>query len=74
VGYVPFLELGLEPYSADVYASENFALNPLSQYHLQKEFGEFSSTMRNVISHLATCLNVTTLMALRYFKENNGSE
>jgi CRP-like cAMP-binding protein len=74
IGAVPFLELGLEPHSVDVYASEDFAVTPLNANCLQEEFRKYSSTMRNVISHLANCINVTTLIALRYFVTPKNSE
>jgi CRP-like cAMP-binding protein len=69
IGNVPFLELGLEPHSVDVFASTDFSVGSLDAYRLQKEFLKYSTTMRNVISHLANSINVTTLIAQRYFNE-----
>jgi CRP-like cAMP-binding protein len=68
-GNVPFLELGQEPYSASVFASKDLKLSALDPNALQEEHDKLSSTLQNIIAHLATCISVTTLIASDYYKK-----
>jgi CRP-like cAMP-binding protein len=69
-GNVPFLEMGQEPYSASVFASKDLKLSALDPDALQGEHDKLSSTLQNIIAHLATCISVTTLIASDYFKKS----
>jgi CRP-like cAMP-binding protein len=69
-GHVPFLDMGQEPYSASVIASNNLKLNAMDPKALQAEHEKLSSTLQNILAHLATCISITTLIATDYFKKS----
>jgi len=69
-GNVPFLDLGQEPYQASVFASEDLEVTKMDPDILQKEHNRLSSTFKNFIEHLATCVSVTTRVACEFHKKN----
>jgi len=69
-GHLPFLDMGQEPYSASVYASQDLKLSALDPQALQQDHEKLSSTLQNIIAHLATCISVTTLIATDYYKKS----
>jgi len=69
-GNVPFLDLGQEPYQASVFASEDLEVTKMDPDILQKEHKRLSSTFKNFIEHLATCVSVTTRVACEFHKKN----
>lgn len=68
-GHIPFLDLGQEPYSASVFASQDLKLATLEPEDLKREHDGLSATLQNIFSHLATCISVTTLIACDYYKK-----
>ena len=68
-GRVPFLDMGQEPYSASVFASQDMKLATLDPAELQREHDGLSATLQNIFTHLATCISVTSLIACDYFKK-----
>ena len=70
LGRIPFLDMGLEPYSASILASQNLKLAALNPDDLRKEHDKLSSTLKNILSHLANCISVTTLIACDYYKKS----
>jgi len=69
-GNIPFLDMGQEPNSASVYASKNLKISALDPKALQKDYEKLSSTLQNILAHLATCISVTTLIATDYYKKS----
>ncbi len=69
VGLVPFLNIGHEPHSASVFASEDFEVRPLDRDHLQEQYYQLSATLRNIIEHVAICVSVTTNIACDFHKK-----
>ena len=69
-GNLPFIDMGQEPYSASVYASKDLKLSALDPEVLQQDHEKLSSTLQNIIAHLATCISVTTLIATDYYKKS----
>ena len=69
-GNVPFLDMGNEPQAASVFASPNLKLAALDPSALQKEHEKLSSTLQNLLAHLASSISVTTLIACDYFKKS----
>jgi len=69
-GHLPFLDMGNEPQAASVFASPNLKLAALDPKALQNEHEKLSSTLQNVLAHLATSISVTTLIACDYFKKS----
>ena len=68
-GRVPFLDMGHEPYSAAVFSSENLKLAAVDSEKLKSEHERLSSTLKNIIEHLATSVSVTTLVTCGFKKE-----
>ena len=68
-GHIPFLDFGNEPYSASVFASQDLKLSSIDPAELQKEHDKLSSTLKNILSHLAASISVTTLIACDYYKK-----
>jgi hypothetical protein len=70
-GRVPFLDMGHEPYSAAVFSSENLKLAAVDSEKLKSEHEGLSSTLKNIIEHLATSVSVTTLVTCGFKKEKS---
>ncbi len=68
-GRVPFLDMGHEPYSAAVFSSEDLKLAAVDIDRLKSEHEGLSSTLKNIIEHLATSISVTTLVTCEFSKE-----
>ena len=71
-GHIPFLDLGHEPYSASIFASADLKLSSMDPQELQKEHDKLSSTLKNILAHLSTCISVTTLIACDFYKKVVG--
>jgi len=69
-GRVPFLDMGHEPYSAMVFSSEDLKLAAVDTDRLKSEHEGLSSTLKNIIEHLATSVSVTTLVTCELGKQN----
>jgi CRP-like cAMP-binding protein len=67
-GRIPFLDMGHEPFSAAVFSSEDLKLAAVDSGKIQSEHEGLSSTLKNIIEHLATCISVTTIVACEYQK------
>jgi len=65
-GRIPFLDMGHEPYSAAVFSSKDLKLAAVDSEKLQSEHEGLSSTIKNIIEHLATSVSVTTLVTCDY--------
>ena len=61
-GKIPFLDLGHEPFSAAVFSSADLKLAAVDTEKLKSEHEGLSSTLKNIIEHLATSISVTTLV------------
>lgn len=61
IGKIPFLNMGHEPYSASVYASEELKLKPLNMEELQKEYESLSTTVKNMIENNASIISALTM-------------
>ena len=70
-GNIPFLDMGHEPHSANVYASSDLKLATVDAQALQDEYDKISSTLKNICMHLATCISVTTIVAVDLQKKIN---
>lgn len=61
-GDVPFLHLGQEPGGACIYGSENIKIAKIDAVSLQKDYNRLSTTFKNIVDNMATCMSVTTDM------------
>jgi CRP-like cAMP-binding protein len=68
-GHLSFLDMGNEPQAASVFAAPNLKLAALDPQQLQKEHESLSSTLQNILAHLAASISVTTLIACEYYKK-----
>ena len=73
IGNIPFLNIGHEPHSASVLASEDFEAKEIDPENLQEEHARLSPTLRNIIEHVAICVSVTTSVACELDKDT-GTE
>ena len=69
-GHIPFLDMGQEPFSASVFASKDLKISALDPKALQEDHAKLSSTLQNILAHLATSISVTTLIATDYYKKS----
>jgi len=65
-GNIPFINMGHEPHNAFVFSSKDLKLNPIDLKKLQQEHDSLSSTFKNIVENIATCISVTTLLASRF--------
>jgi CRP-like cAMP-binding protein len=68
IGRRPFLNMGHEPNTASVLASEGFDVSPLDADDIQEQYERLSATLRNIIEHLAICVSVTTKITCDFYK------
>ena len=69
IGHVPFLDIGHEPDSAAVFASEDFEVSEMDIGSLQEEYKRLPPTLKNMIENVATCISITTSSAVSFQKE-----
>jgi CRP-like cAMP-binding protein len=62
-GSLPFLDLGHEPRSASVMATEDSSLDELDAMTLQEEYERLSEVFRNLVFNISTYIFMTTRMA-----------
>jgi CRP-like cAMP-binding protein len=63
-GHIPFLTIGHEPYEAAVFSSTDLKLAAVDSKKIESEHRRLSSTLRNIIEHLAACISATTLVTI----------
>lgn len=59
-GDVTFLHLGQEPEGASIYGSENIKIAKIQAVSLQKEYNRLSTTLKNIVDNMVTCISVST--------------
>ena len=67
-GRIPYLDMGHEPYSAAVFSSDNLKLKTVDAKKVESEHQGLSSTLKNIIEHLATSVSVSTLVTCGFQK------
>ena len=73
-GHIPFLDMGHEPNSASVFSSPDLKLSAVDTEKLENENKEISSTLRNILEHLASCISVTSLLACDFYKRQSTNQ
>jgi CRP-like cAMP-binding protein len=58
-GHLPFLDIGQEPEFASVYGTEGIELVQMDGAKLQSEYNRLSTTFKNIVDNMATCMIVT---------------
>lgn len=69
-GYIPFMDIGHEPRAATIMATADLITDRIDGKDIQTEYNRLSSTLRNFIYHLGTCISMTTAQALGFTKQN----
>lgn len=67
-GSLPFLNIGQEPHSAAVYATNNMKIHAVDTDKLTAEYDRLPSMLRNLIEHQATCISVTSLVIRNFIQ------
>jgi CRP-like cAMP-binding protein len=67
-GYIPFLNIGQEPYSAFVLAQDGLKVKSIDVADLQEEYEQLSTTFKNYLSNLATCISASSVLACDFHK------
>jgi CRP-like cAMP-binding protein len=62
-GSLPFLDLGHEPHSASVMASEDASMDEFDPMILQEEYDRLSEVFRNLVFNISTYIFMTTRLA-----------
>lgn len=68
-GRVPFLEIGHEPEYASVMASKDLKVRKVDMAQLQNEYNQLSTTFKNFVDNVSTCVAVTTKVVCQYQKK-----
>jgi CRP-like cAMP-binding protein len=74
LGMVPFLTLDQEPESAAVWVTPDFKADPIDATLFAKEYQRLSTTLRNIIDHVAHCISVSSAVACFHSKTHAGIE
>jgi CRP-like cAMP-binding protein len=59
-GHIPFLDYGHEPEFASVLATKDLKVRKVNAAQFQNEYNQLSTTFRNFIDNVATCISVST--------------
>ncbi len=68
-GRIPYMDMGHEPYSAAVFSSNDLKLAAVDAKKLESEHQGLSSTLKNIIEHLATSVSVSSVVTCDFLKQ-----
>jgi CRP-like cAMP-binding protein len=68
-GTIPFLDLGHEPDMASVLAGSDLKVRKIDPSQLREEYNQLSTTFKNFVDNVATCVNVSTKVVRNYQKK-----
>ncbi len=68
-GNMPFLDLGHEPEFASVLANKDLKVRKVEIAKIQKEYNNLSTTFKNFIDNVSTCISVSTKVVCNYYKK-----
>jgi hypothetical protein len=71
-GQLPFLDFGYDQSGITYFLSEGFEAEPLNIELVRNEFERLSTTFRNIIDNMVSCISVTTNIAIDYIKKNQN--
>lgn len=69
LGNIPFLDIGHEPEYATVLATNEFKVRKMNPEQLKDEYAQLSTTFKNFVDNVATCVNVSTKVVCNYHKK-----
>lgn len=70
-GNLPFLDIGHEPRSASVLASDDLKVKNLDIAGLQKEYEKLSNMFRSFIYNVCACISMTTRLVYSLYSNGN---
>ena len=73
-GNLPFLDLGHEPEFASIMSNKELKVRKVETARLTAEYNQLSTTFKNFIDNVATCVSVTTKVLCSYHKKNETSK
>lgn len=68
-GHMPFLDLGHEPEHASVMATKELKVRKVDMSKLRDEYNQLSTTFKNFVDNVATCVAVSTKVIRNYQKK-----
>ena len=68
-GSIPFLDLGHEPEFASVLANKDLKVRKAELSQLQKEYNNLSTTFKNFIDNVSSCISVSTRVVCNYYQK-----
>jgi CRP-like cAMP-binding protein len=68
-GSIPFLDLGHEPEFASVLANKDLKVRKAELVQLQKEYNNLSTTFKNFIDNVSSCISVSTRVVCNYYQK-----
>jgi CRP-like cAMP-binding protein len=71
-GHIPFLDLGHEPDYASIMAPADFKVRKVDAMRIREEYNQLSTTFKNFVDNVATCVNVSTKVVCNYHKNINS--
>jgi len=69
-GAFPFLDMGHEPEKASVLASKDLKIVSMDAAVIQQEYDKISTTFKNIIENVATCISATTRVIQKIPQQN----
>ncbi len=66
-GHIPFIDMGHEPFSASVFASQDLKTSRVDVEKLQQEYEQLSLTFRNIVANVGTCISATSMIMCNTF-------
>jgi CRP-like cAMP-binding protein len=70
-GNIPFLDMGHEPEYASVMAPNDFKVRKVDAARIRDEYNQLSTTFKNFVDNVATCVNVSTKVVCNFQKKFN---
>ena len=68
-GSLPFLDLGQEPEYASIMAGNDVKVQKMDAALLRDEYNQLSTTFKNFVDNVATCINISTKVVCAYQKK-----
>lgn len=62
-GSVPFIDMGHDPQYTAVIASKDVKVDKINKDNLKREYDHLSSTFKNLVENVGTCVSMTTKIA-----------
>jgi CRP-like cAMP-binding protein len=68
-GHIPFIDFGHEPDFASIMATKDLKVRKVDAAQFQNEYNQLSTTFRNFIENVATCISVSTKMVINQYNK-----